>query len=305
MSTPSLAPPAGPAIQSDNVPSPPSSRINIVRSSQILFLHLAPLAVIWVGWSPVAVGAALGLYVLRMFAVTAFYHRYFSHRAFRTSRPAQFVFAVLGNSSSQRGPLWWAGHHRYHHRHADGERDLHSPRRRGFFMSHMGWLLTEDSVPTLDRLVSDLARYPELRFLDRFYMIVPGALAGGLFAVGALLERTAPGLGTNGPQLMVWGFFVSTLWLLHGTYTVNSLSHRFGTRRFETRDDSRNNWWLAGITLGESWHNNHHRFPSSVRQGLRWWEIDCTWYALLVLDRLGVIWDLKLPPPEARAEPAP
>jgi stearoyl-CoA desaturase (delta-9 desaturase) len=246
-----------------------------------------------VGWSPVAVAVALALYGLRMFAITGFYHRYFSHRSYRTSRLAQFLFAVAGNSSAQRGPLWWAGHHRFHHRHADRDGDLHSPRLDGFLHSHVGWLLTDGSRRTRFELVSDLARYPELRFLDRFYWIVPALLALSLHGLGAWLAAVRPAWGTDGWQMLVWGFFVSTFLLLQGTYTVNSLAHRFGTRRYEVRDDSRNNLWIALLTLGEGWHNNHHRFPSAARQGHRWWEIDVTWYGLLLLERLRIIRDLR------------
>jgi stearoyl-CoA desaturase (delta-9 desaturase) len=162
-------------------------------------------------------------------------------------------------------------------------------------MSHLGWLLTDASRATRLDLVRDLARYPELRFLDRFYWLVPLLLGSVLLLGGAVLESRAPQLGTNAAQMLVWGLFISTFFLLQATYAINSLAHRFGIRRFPTRDGSRNNWWLALLTLGEGWHNNHHRFPFAARQGLRWWEVDVTWYMLLLLERLGVIWDLKRP----------
>jgi stearoyl-CoA desaturase (delta-9 desaturase) len=193
----------------------------------------------------------------------------------------------------QRGPLWWAAHHRNHHRHADTALDLHSPGLRGFLWSHVGWFLTPRGFQTHVERVPDLAAFPELRWLDRFDNAVPALLAVALYAIGALLQRQAPALGTSGPQLLVWGFFVSTIVLFHATVTINSLAHRFGTRRFQTRDDSRNNALLALLTFGEGWHNNHHFFPGTVRQGFRWWEIDLTWYGLWAMSRLGLVRDLK------------
>ncbi|MCR6496263.1 acyl-CoA desaturase [Thermomonas sp. S9] len=267
-------------------------RIDWLRVLPFILLHLGCLGVIWVGVSPIAVAVAALLYVVRMFAITGFYHRYFSHRAFRTSRAVQFVFALMGASCVQRGPLWWAAHHRHHHRHADTAQDPHSP-RHGFWRSHMGWFLTRGAFATDLSRVPDLARYPELRWLDRFDVAVPLALAGGLFGLGALLQAVWPDLRTSGPQLLVWGFFISTVVLFHATVTINSLAHRFGSRRFPTRDDSRNNLWLALLTFGEGWHNNHHFYASSARQGFRWWEIDLTWYGLRLLAALGLVRDLK------------
>ena len=157
----------------------------------------------------------------------------------------------------------------------------------------MGWFLTQGGFrPDLKR-VGDLLRYPELRWLDRFDIAVPVLLATGLFITGEWLEASRPALGTDGWQMLVWGFFISTVVLYHATYTINSLSHRFGSRRFETGDDSRNNWLLALVTLGEGWHNNHHHYPGSARQGFYWWEIDLTYYGLRVLAALGLIGRLK------------
>jgi stearoyl-CoA desaturase (delta-9 desaturase) len=242
------------------------------------------------------------MYVIRMFAITAFYHRYFSHRAFKTSRVAQFLFAVLGSASVQKGALWWAAHHRYHHRHADEEADIHSPARHGFWWSHLGWILSDISKPTKWNLVHDFSRYPELRFLDRFYLLVPAVTALSLFGLGSLLEARAPALGTDGWQMLVWGFFVSTFFLFHGTYSINSLAHRFGSRRYRTKDDSRNNRFLAAIALGEGWHNNHHRCPSAARNGFARREIDLTYYGLLFLEKLRIVRDLRPVPPAVLAE---
>jgi len=277
-------------------------RIDWLRVLPFIGLHLACLGVIWVGVSWFAVGVALLLYAVRMFAITGFYHRYFSHKAFRTSRPVQFLFAVLGASSVQRGPLWWAAHHRQHHRASDTPADPHSPRLKGFWYSHMGWFLTRGAFRTDLDAVKDLAKFPELRLLDRFDLLVPVFLAGALFLLGTWLESAAPVLETSGPQLLVWGFFVSTVVLFHVTVTINSFAHRFGTRRFATRDDSRNNWFLALLTFGEGWHNNHHHYPGSARQGFRWWEYDFTYYGLRLLGALRLVWDLK-PVPEAFRHP--
>jgi len=273
-------------------------RIDWARILPFVGMHAACLAVFWVGVSPVAVGAAVALYVLRMFAITGFYHRYFSHRTFKTSRAAQFAFAVLGASAVQRGPIWWAAHHRHHHAHSDRPEDVHSPRQHGFLWSHMGWFLSRGHfAPDLGR-VRDLLRYPELRWLDRFDILVPIVLALSLLLLGQWLAVAYPGLGTSGGQMLVWGFFVSTVACYHGTYTINSLCHVWGRRRYATGDESRNNFWLALITLGEGWHNNHHRYPMSARQGFYWWEVDFTYYGLRLLSALGLIWDLK-PVPRA------
>ncbi|HEV7270291.1 acyl-CoA desaturase [Pseudoxanthomonas sp.] len=279
--------------QSPDVVEGDGERIDWLRAVPFIGLHLACLAVFWVGVSPVAVIVAVALYAVRMFAITGFYHRYFSHRTFRTSRVLQFVFALIGASSVQRGPLWWAAHHRNHHRHADTPADPHSPAVHGFWRSHAGWFLTRDGFRTDWSRIPDLARYPELRWLDRYDTVVPVMLAAALYALGALLERIAPHWGTSGGQMLVWGFFISTVVLFHATVTINSLAHRFGKRRFDTRDDSRNNLWLALLTFGEGWHNNHHFFPGTARQGFRWWEIDLTWYGLRAMALLGLVRDLK------------
>jgi stearoyl-CoA desaturase (delta-9 desaturase) len=268
-------------------------RIDWVRLFPFIGLHLGCFAVLWVGVSTTAVLIAVALYVLRMFAITGFYHRYFSHRAFRTSRPAQFLFALLAASAVQRGPLWWASHHRHHHRHADMPDDAHSARQHGFLWSHTGWFFARQNFATRLALVSDLVRYPELNFLDRYDALVPLILAISLYVLGELLAGIAPALGTDGLQLLVWGLCISTVALYQATFSINSLAHRFGKRRYATTDDSRNNVWLALLTLGEGWHNNHHHFPGAARQGFYWWEIDLTYYGLRLLALLGVIWDLR------------
>lgn len=292
-------------LTTDSAPGPidplRDERIDWPRALPFIALHTACLGIFVVGFSWAALGACLGFYLLRMFFVTGFYHRYFSHRSFRTSRAFQFAMAALGCTAGQRGPLWWAGHHRHHHGHADDHDDVHSPGQHGLLWAHTGWFLTRGNYPTPWRYVRDWARYPELRWLNRLDWLPLILFALATWALGAWLAVAAPALETNGPQMLVWGFFVSTVLLYHGTYTINSLAHRFGRRRFATRDSSRNNIWLSLITLGEGWHNNHHHYPATARQGFYWWEFDPTWYALIVLSWTGLIHDLR-PVPKAVLE---
>ncbi len=267
--------------------------IDWVRAVPFIVLHLGCLLLFVVGVSPIAVFMAFLLYSVRMFAITGFYHRYFSHRTFQTNRVWQFIFALLGASSAQRGPLWWASHHRQHHRHADKEHDPHSPLHQGFKWSHFGWFFAPESFKTDYALVPDLARFKELQWLNRYDTMAPIALAVCLFLLGTVLQKIHPDLHTNGLQMLVWGFFVSTTLLFHATSSINSLAHKWGSRRFNTPDQSRNNFWLALITFGEGWHNNHHYYPGSARQGFFWWQIDLTYYGLLVLSKLKIIHSLR------------
>ena len=284
---------SGTAVIADsNTDSGPDRQIDWVRIVPFIALHLACLAVFLVGWSWIAVAVFAASYLLRMFAITAFYHRYFSHRSFKTSRPVQFIFALIGASATQRGPLWWAAHHRHHHKVADREADPHAP-RHGFWWSHMGWFLSRRHFGTDHAQIPDLVKYPELRWLDRYDLLVPVLYAVLLFVLGAVLERYAPGLGTSGWQMLVWGYFLSTVVLIHATLTINSLAHIWGRRRYATRDQSRNNGWLALLTLGEGWHNNHHHFPGAARQGFFWWEIDLSFYVLKLMSWVGLVHDLK------------
>ena len=282
------------------LPGTDNSRVDWLRVLPFIAMHVACLGVIWVGWSPLAVGTAIALYLLRMFAITGFYHRYFSHRSFKTSRSLQFIFAVIGASSVQRGPIWWAAHHRQHHAATEGENDPHSPVQRGLWWSHTGWFLSRGHFDAPESRVRDLLRYPELRFLNRFDIVIPALLAVFLFLTGVALQTYAPQLNTSGGQMLVWGFFISTVALYHGTFTINSLAHRWGRRRYATADNSRNNFWLALLTLGEGWHNNHHHYPASAKQGFYWWEIDPTYYLLRAMSALGLVWDLKPVPVERR-----
>ncbi|HUY14352.1 MAG TPA: acyl-CoA desaturase [Terriglobia bacterium] len=275
-------------------------QVDWVRTAPFIGVHLMCLGVIWVGWSWVAVGVAALLYAIRMFAVTGIYHRYFSHRTYKTSRPMQFALALLANTATQRGPLWWAAHHRQHHLYSDTENDVHSPRIHGFIWSQIGWITDHRNFPTKLDAVRDLAKFPELRFLDRFDTLVPFVAGASMYYLGAALSHFAPGLHTSAMQMLIWGFFVSTVVLFHATSTINSLAHQMGRRRFDTGDDSRNSLLLALLTFGEGWHNNHHHFPATVHQGFYWWEIDITYYLLRALSWTGLIWDLKPVPAKVK-----
>ncbi len=250
-----------------------------------ILVHLACFGAIWTGVTAEALVMCVVLYVVRMFGVTAGYHRYFSHRSFKTSRVGQFLLALLAQSSAQRGVLWWAAIHRHHHLHSDTELDVHSPRQHGFFYSHVGWIFARRNEEPDYSAVPDLTKYPELVWLEKHPYITAAVLA-----VACFLYAGWPGL--------IVGFFWSTVLLYHGTFMINSLAHVHGKQRYVTGDDSRNNWWLALITLGEGWHNNHHAYQRSTRQGFRWWEIDPTYYVLKMLSWIRVVWDLGEPPPE-------
>jgi stearoyl-CoA desaturase (delta-9 desaturase) len=259
-------------------------KIQWLKAIPFIAMHLAAVVgVALLGWSWRGLALAVGLYYVRMFFVTGGYHRYFSHRTFKTSRAFQLVLALGAMSSSQKGVLWWAGHHRVHHKLSDQPGDVHSVLREGFWWSHVGWILSRRWENTDDNRVRDLSKFPELVWLDRFWAVPPTVLGVGLFLAG-------------GWWALVWGLCVSTVLLWHGTFTINSLSHVFGSRRYPTTDNSRNSAILAAVTLGEGWHNNHHYYQRSTRQGFLWWEFDVTFYVLKALAALGLVWDLHEPP---------
>jgi stearoyl-CoA desaturase (delta-9 desaturase) len=247
----------------------------------------AVVCVIVYGWSWSGFLLALALYAVRMFGLTAGYHRYFSHRSYKTSRVFQFLLALLGTTATQKGPLWWAGHHRRHHKYSDGPQDPHSVRQRGFWWAHIGWILVRRFVPTDYARIKDFAAYPELRWLNKWHLLPPIALATALYAIG-------------GSWALTWGFFVSTTLLWHGTFCVNSLSHLFGRRAYKTEDDSRNSLLIALFTLGEGWHNNHHYYQASERQGFYWYQLDISHCILKALSWVGIVWDLIEPPRHLR-----
>jgi len=263
------------------------ARIKLTVSSVSFFaLHGWALGVLLLPFSWKLGLLALVLYAVRMFAVTAGYHRYFSHRTYRLGRVPQFLLAFLAQTSGQKGALWWAARHRDHHRLSDSPEDIHSPVTQGFWYAHVGWVLDGDHDDYDPKAIADFAKFPELVFLDRHHWICPWALGTATFAFGV-----ATGLG--GFAALTTGFVLSTVLLWHGTFFINSLAHVWGTRRFETGDHSRNNFFLALLTLGEGWHNNHHHYQASCRQGLRWWEVDITFYVLKVLSWIGVVKGIK------------
>ena len=265
------------------------------RCLPFIGLHLGCLAAFYTGASAAALWTALFWYAFRVFALTGFYHRYFSHKTFKTNRFWQFIFAVCGMTAIQRGPLWWAAHHRRHHKYADTEHDAHSP-LRGVLWSHFGWFTCDKHFPTRYSEIKDFRQFPELIFLNRFDWLVPIIFLASLYGFGEWLAAAHPDLGANGLQMLVWSGFISTVAVYHATFCVNSVCHLVGRQPYRSDDHSRNNWLVALLTFGEGWHNNHHRYPGSARQGFRWWQIDITYQILRVLALLRIICDLKQVP---------
>lgn len=261
-----------------------SGGINWLRSLPFLGVHGVCLAAFWTGVSWRALALCFALYLIRMFGITAGYHRYFAHRSYRTTRAFQFVLAFIACTAEQKGPLWWAAYHRHHHQFSDQVEDAHSPGQSGFWWSHVGWFMSDCYHATPFDAIRDFSRYPELVWLDR-YWLAPGILLGAACFLAM------------GWQGLVVGFFVSTVLLYHGTFVINSLCHMFGSIRYKTTDTSKNNLLLALITLGEGWHNNHHHYATSARMGFFWWEVDMSYYVLRALSVCGIVWGLKQPTP--------
>jgi stearoyl-CoA desaturase (delta-9 desaturase) len=290
---PALTPAA--AVFHPTVPTleaPRLARLSRPRLTPAEWLACAPFlvvhAVALVGailWPPTLglVALALGVFYVRILGISLGYHRYFAHRTFRTSRAFQLVLALWSMLSAQRGVLWWAAHHRNHHRYSDDEGDIHSPARTGFFWSHVGWIISGRNDRTRLEVIRDMARFPELVWLDRHQYLPAIALGAALFFAG-------------GMPALVWGMLVSTVILWHATFSINSLAHVIGKRRYPTTDTSRNNVWLALLTGGEGWHNNHHYYCSSARLGFHWWQYDPVWWVIVGLERVGLVWDvLRVP----------
>ncbi|QDG54940.1 acyl-CoA desaturase [Persicimonas caeni] len=252
-------------------------------------IHLVCLAAIWTGVSWEALAICGALYALRMFAVTGGYHRYFAHRTYKMGRVMQFIMAFLAETSGQKGVLWWAAHHRHHHKYSDQPEDVHSAKQEGFWYAHVGWIFSERWEGTDESRVKDLMRYPEIVWIDKYHWVPPTLLGVATYYFGEWI-------GIGGWQAVVVGFFWSTVLSLHATFTINSLAHLIGNRRYDTTDDSRNHWFLALITFGEGWHNNHHHYQASVNQGWKWWEYDITYYILKVMSWVGLVHDLRTPP---------
>jgi stearoyl-CoA desaturase (delta-9 desaturase) len=275
--------------EASTVPLPPHT----VRPSAVagfLVVHVAAVAgVAALGFSWKGVALCVASYYLRMFAITAGFHRYFSHRSFRLARVPQFLLALLGQTAAQKGVLWWASNHRHHHKYSDRPEDIHSPVQNGFWWSHIGWILSGRYEETDFSRIPDLAKYPELRWLNRNQY--------GATLVYALVLFLA--FGSTG---LVYGYFLSTVLLWHGTFTINSLMHLFGRRVFPTTDQSRNSMLFALITMGEGWHNNHHYYPSSAAQGFRWWQVDASFYLLWLGEKIGIVKGLRRAPSPAVIE---
>ena len=232
---------------------------------------------------------------LRAVGLTLSFHRYFAHRAFQMHRAARFIWTFIGTAAMQKGPLWWAGHHVNHHRFADRDGDPHSPMVSGVYYAHVGWFLNDarnDRLEATNPVIRDFAKVPEIAWLERNYIVPPLMLAAALYLIGGL-------------PWLVWGFFVPTTTLAHATFAINTVNHMFGSRRFETLDESRNNVLTALFAAGEGWHNNHHRYQRAARNGFYWWEFDPTWYAIRAMAAVGLAWDLQPVPQrvydEARA----
>jgi stearoyl-CoA desaturase (delta-9 desaturase) len=272
---------------SASIARPADERVNWPRSIPFFLVHLLPLLAIFTGVTTKALVLCAVLYFGRMFFITAGYHRYFSHKSYKTNRVFQFILALGGASAAQKGALWWASHHRLHHRYSDTELDIHSP-QKGFWWSHVGWILANKYKDTDYDLIKDFSKYPELVWLNKHDWVAPWALGFASYFIA----------GWSG---LLIGFFLSTVLLWHGTFTVNSLNHVFGKRRYATTDTSRNSAILAIWTMGEGWHNNHHYYAASARQGFFWWEFDFSYYVLKGLSFVGVVRDLKVPPARVKA----
>ena len=281
-----------PPPETHDKPDPTQDRVEWLRCVPYILIHLGALLVFFTPFSLPCLVVVLISYASRMFAITAFYHRYFSHRTFKTSRVVQFLGAFVACASGQRGPLWWAAHHRMHHRHSDTEHDSHSPHHKNFLWSHTLWFMTDYALPTFLKEIPDWVKFKELRFINRYDWIAVLFLALGCYFLGEWATFEA-WTGMNGLSMLAWGFFLPTVLLYHATFSVNSLTHMFGKKKYETGDESRNNWLVSIITFGEGWHNNHHFFPGSARQGFSPWEIDPTYYGLRLLSLLGLVSNLR------------
>ncbi|MDR3608372.1 MAG: acyl-CoA desaturase [Oligoflexia bacterium] len=276
--------PVAPAASASPQALPRVRAIDYLRSSPFFLVHLAALICVFLvpfKWQYVAF--AVAMFYARMFAITGGYHRYFSHRSYKTSRVMQFLIALLGTTSAQKGVLWWAANHRLHHKYSDQPADIHSPLQRGFWWSHAGWIISNAHEETRWDQIPDLAKYPELRWLNKWHVLPPIALGVGIYLL-------------CGFPAFVWGFLISTVALWHCTFFINSMAHVWGTRRYQSTDTSRNNFLLSILTMGEGWHNNHHTYMSSTRQGFFWYEIDLTYYIIKGMSLVGLTSNLRQPP---------
>jgi len=275
----------------------PQVRSKPILKQEIAFLliHLSPLGAIWTGTTFFDWMLCIFLYFFRMFWITGGYHRYFAHKSYKTSRFFQFVIAFMAQTSAQKGALWWAAHHRHHHRYSDTPEDPHSMKIYGFWYSHIGWIVGPDFKKTDYKTIGDYSKYPELVWLNKYYLVPPLVLALVVMALGGIVDGGSITMmfSKAGFSALFIGFLLSTVILYHGTFSINSIMHKFGKQRYETGEESKNSVWLALLTMGEGWHNNHHYYETASRQGFFWWEVDITWYILKTMSWLGLIWDLK------------
>lgn len=273
-------------------------RMGFIFFLVMLYFHVGALFVFQVGFSWTALAIFFLSYVMKAMGITTGFHRYFAHRSFKTSRWFQFILAVVGTTAVQGGVLWWSSHHRGHHAHSDQDEDLHSPVSYSTFQSHLGWMWSASCFKPTKHKLLDFARFPEIKWLNKNYsllIVIQGAL---FFLLGELLSNYFPSLGTSGAQVFVWGFLLATVWTWHVTFSINSVCHLFGKKRYKSADESRNNWLFGILAFGEGWHNNHHKFGWSARNGFYWYEWDPTYYLLKTLEKLGIVWDLKIPSKE-------
>ena len=260
------------------------SNINWVTAAFMVAFHVLALVALWFfSWQNLAVALVLHWMAVG-FGISLGYHRLHTHRGFKTSKTFEYFLAICGTLTLEGGPIFWVATHRKHHQLSDQDGDPHSPREGGFW-AHMGWILFGDTHHNNTELMGRYA--PDLN-RDRFYRWLNSYHWVPLTTLGLIL------LATGGWSMVLWGIFLRVVVGLHGTWLVNSATHMWGTRRFETRDDSRNSWWVALLTFGEGWHNNHHAHPVSARHGLAWYEFDISWITLKFFNAIGVVSDLKV-----------
>ena len=280
----------------------PGERLSLIVSLPFLSVHIGAIYALTVSPSLFALFIVGLMYFIRMFGITAGFHRLFSHRSFKTNRLFQFFLAYSATCSAQMGPIWWASHHRHHHKYTEQIEDSHTPTLKGFFWAHVGWIMSPANSPTKEKYVEDLMKYPELRWLDKYHYFAPFSLAVFLYVLGEYMAVNYSQYNTNGMELLLWGFFVSTVFLYHATFMVNSVCHVFGHRTYDTKDGSVNNLLVAILTLGEGWHNNHHAFPNSEKQGHKWYQIDICHYILWCLSKIGIVWNIREVPDDSIKE---
>ena len=280
----------------------PGERLSLIVSLPFLSVHVGAVYALTISPSPFALFMVGLMYFIRMFGITAGFHRLFSHRSFKTNRLFQFFLAYAATCSAQMGPIWWASHHRHHHKYTEQIEDPHTPTLKGFFWAHVGWIMSPANSPTKEEYVGDLMKYPELKWLDKYHYFAPFSLVILLYGLGEFMAVNYAQYNTNGMELVLCGFFVSTVLLYHATFMVNSVCHVFGHRTYDTKDGSVNNFLVAILTLGEGWHNNHHAFPNSEKQGHKWYQIDISHYILWCLSKIGVVWKIRDVPDDSIKE---